>query len=291
MIGMKFEDRGQRAEAGRIRHARDRADHAGDDADADIDHRHHQQIVAEMLLDLVEDPQRPQPRRAVAEIHDHGPAQLAPARDEQDQRCDEQQEFGEGRRQEFQRRLHPVDLRQMERRQRVGTAEHALQLLPKRERPVEHMHFFLQYGSQLRKLAAPFHDGRGDQADREDSPGACRRHDQDGRDRARNPIALQEARRRRQHGADDEGHRNRQKEGPREIEPDDHDDDQQGDQRKGHDFRAADHRRQFALAVGDRRAFAPRSQAGVRRATVLSAEIWRPKAWWARAWRARAWWE
>ena len=159
------------------------------------------------------------------------------------------------RRQEFQRRLHPVDLRQMECRQRVGTAEHALQLLPKRERPVEHMHFLLQYGSQLRELAAPFHDGGCNEADRENSPGACRRHDQDGRDRARNPITLQEARRRRQHGADDEGHRDRQKEGPRKIEADDHNDDQQGDQRKGHDFRAADHRRQFTLAVGERRAF------------------------------------
>ena len=198
--------------------------------------------------------QCPQPRRAVAEVHDHGPAQLAPARDEQDQRCDEQQEFGERRRQEFQRRLHPVDLRQMERRQRVGTAEHALQLLPERERPVEHMHFLLQYGSQLRELAAPFHDGRGNEADRENSPGACRRHDQDGRDGARNPISLQEARRRRQHGADDEGHRDRQKEGLREIEPNDHNDDQQGDERKGHDFGAADDRRQFTLAVGQRRA-------------------------------------
>ena len=58
---------------------------------------------------------------------------------EQDQCGDEQQEFGEGRRQEFERWLYPFDFRQLEGRQRVGAAKHALQLLPQRQRPVEHM--------------------------------------------------------------------------------------------------------------------------------------------------------
>ena len=43
-----------------------------------------------------------------------------------------------------------------------------------------------------------------------------------------------------------------------EIEAGDDADDQQRDERKGHDFRAADDRRQLGLAVGDRRAFRDR---------------------------------
>ena len=210
-----------------------------------------------MLLDLVEDPQRPQPPRSLAEIHDQGPAQFAPARNEQDQRCGEQQEFGKGRRQEFQCRLHPVDPGQMQCRERVGTAEHALQLLPEHERPVEHVQLVLQQPPELRKLAAPFHRGRGDQADHEGDPGAGGRHDQHGGDRARNAVALQETGGRRQHGADDEGHRDRQEERLGKIEARNDADDQQADEGDRHHFGAADDRRQFASAVGDRRAFVP----------------------------------
>ncbi len=208
-----------------------------------------------MLLDLVEHPQRPQPCRSVAEVHDQGPAHVAPARDEEDQRCDEQQEFGKGRRQEFQCRRHPVDLGKMQCRERAGAAEHALQLLPERERPVEHMQLLLQQRAQLRKLAAPFHRGRGDQADHESNAGAGSRHQQHGSERAGDPMTFQKTGGRRQHGADDESHRHRQEKCLGEIETGDDADDEQADEGDRHHLGAADDRRQFALAVGDRGAF------------------------------------
>ena len=61
MMGQIVQGRGQRAKPGGTGHAGDGADDAGRDADAEIDHGHGQQIAAEMLLDLVEDPQRAQP--------------------------------------------------------------------------------------------------------------------------------------------------------------------------------------------------------------------------------------
>ena len=109
---------------------RDGAHDAGRNADAGIDHRHREQITAEVHLDFVEDLQHSQPRIAVGEVHDQRTAQVFPARDEQQQRREEQQEFGEGRRQEFERRLDPLKFRHLKRRQRIGYANHALQLLP-----------------------------------------------------------------------------------------------------------------------------------------------------------------
>ena len=191
---------------------------------------------------------------------------------------------------------HPVELGQMECRQRVGAAEHALHLLPERERPVEHVHLLLQQRPQLRKLAAPFHRGRGDHADHEGGPGAGGCHDQHGGDRARNAAALQETSGRRQHGADDEGHRDRQKERLGEIEAGDDADDQQTDEGDGHHFRAADERRHLGLAVGDRRAFvtvgglALTGQRFCRR-RFGSQRLRRSKAWRSKAWLAQAWWE
>ena len=69
------------------------------------------------------------------------------------------------------------------RRKRVGSAQHALQLMPERQRPVEHMQFFLQQRSQLRQARAPFHQRRGDQPDHEGDAGADRSHDQNRRHR------------------------------------------------------------------------------------------------------------
>ena len=80
-------------------------------------------------------------------------AKVVPARDEQHQGGEEQQEFGKGWRQEFERWLHPFELGQMERcaRQRIGSAEHALHLLPQRQRAVEHMKLVLHQRAELGK--------------------------------------------------------------------------------------------------------------------------------------------
>ena len=139
-------------------------------------------------------------------------------------------------------------------RQRVGAAHHALQFLPQRQRPVEHMQLFLELRSQLRQAGAPFHQRRGDQADHEGDAGADRGHDQYGADGAGNSVPLEKARGRRQHGADHERRHDRQKERLCDIEHRDDADDEQRDQREGDHLRAADHRRQFGFAVGQRRA-------------------------------------
>ncbi len=116
--------------------------------------------------------------------------------------------------------------------------------------------FSFKQRAQFRQLVAPFHRGRGDQADHEGRAGADRGHDQDGRHGAGNPVAFEKARRRRQHGADDERHHDREEERLGGIEHGDDADDQQRHQREGDDLGAADDRRQFGLAVGHRRAFA-----------------------------------
>jgi hypothetical protein len=59
----------------------------------------------------------------------------------------------------------------------------------------------------------------------------------------------------RQHGADDEGHRDRQKKSLGQIETGDDADDEEADEGDRHHFGAADDRRQFAFAVRDRGAF------------------------------------
>ena len=136
--------------------------------------------------------------------------------------------------------------------QRVGAPTMALQLLPERERPVEHMQLVLQPRAQFRQPCAPFHQRRGDQPDHEGRGSGDRDHDQHRADRAGNAVALEEARRRRQHGADHEGHHHGQEERLGEIEDGDDADDEQRHQRKGDDLGAADHRRLFARAVRQR---------------------------------------
>ena len=140
------------------------------------------------------------------------------------------------------------------RRKRVGSAEHGLQFLPQRQRPVEHVQFVLQQRAQFRQSGAPFHQRRGDQADHEGDAGADRGHDQNRRHRAGNPAPLQKAGGRRQHGADHEGRHDRKEEGLGDIENGDDADHQQRDQREGHHLGAADHRRLFGFAVRQRRA-------------------------------------
>ena len=99
--------------------------------------------------------------------------------------------------------------------------------------------------SELRQAVAPFHQGRGDQADDEGDDRAHGRHDQNRDDRAGNAASLEKARGRRQHGADHEGRHDREKERLGGVEHGDDADDEQRDQREGDDFGAPDHRRQF----------------------------------------------
>ena len=207
-----------------------------------------------MLLDRIDDAQGSQPRFTVTERHDQGAAQVRPAGDEQDQGHQEQQEFGEGRRQEFQGRLHPLDLGQLERgaRQGFGSAERQLHLLPQPQRTIEHMKLVLHERAEFGKPRAPFDHRGGDQPDHEGDHGAGRGHDQDRGHRARNAVLLEIACRRRQHGADHERHHDRQEERLGGIEHGDDADDEKGDQRERHHLGAADHRRLFVLAVGQR---------------------------------------
>ena len=122
--------------------------------------------------------------------------------------------------------------------------------MPERQRPVEHVHLVLEARAKLGELVAPLHQGRGDQADHEGDAGAGRGHDQDRRRRTRNPVSPEQARRRRQHGADNERHGDGEEKRLGGVEHGDGADEQQRDQRERHDLRAADHRRQFGLAVG-----------------------------------------
>ena len=115
------------------------------------------------------------------------------------------------------------------------------------------MEFFPEQRSQLRQARAPLHQGRRDQADDEGDTGADRGHDQNRRHRAGNSTPLEKSGGRRQHGADHECRHDREKERFRGVENGDDADDQKRDQRKGDDLRAANNRRQFALAVGQRR--------------------------------------
>ena len=250
--GKEVQGRGQRPEACGIGHAGGRADDAGRGADAEIDHRHRKKVAAELRLDGVENPQGSQPLIMTAKGQDQRAPQVPPACDEQNQRRNKQQEFSEGRRQEFQRRLDPVEFRHLERRrvECAGSANHALELLPQREQRVEHMQLVAQHRSQLRQARGPLHQRGGDQADHEGDAGARRRHDQHGRNGARDPMPFQQSRGRRQHGADHERRRHREKKGFGDVEHGDDTDRQQRDQGKGDDLRALDHRRQFILAFG-----------------------------------------
>ncbi len=67
---------------------------------------------------------------------------------------------------------------------------------------------------------------------------------------------LEEARRRRQHGAGDEGHHHGQEERPSDIEYGNDRDQQQPGECESDELGAADHRRQLGMAVGKRFAFA-----------------------------------
>ena len=209
-----------------------------------------------MPFDFVEDPQRPQPRGVIGKGHDQRAPQIAPARDEQHQGREEQQEFGEGRRQESDGRLDPVEFRELERRRRggVGYANHALQFMPERQRPIEHMQLVAKQRAEFGQPRTPFHQGRRDQPDHERDRGADRGHDQDRRYRAGNSVPLEKAGRRRQHGADHECRYDREEERLGGVENGDHANDQESDQGEGNDLRAADHRRQFGSAVRQRRA-------------------------------------
>ena len=64
---------------------------------------------------------------------------------------------------------------------------------PERKRAIEHMQFVFEPGGDLGKARAPFHQGRGDQADHEGGTGADRDHDQNRADRPWNPEALEKA--------------------------------------------------------------------------------------------------
>ena len=97
MIGKKFRVAANAPRPAGTGHSGDKADQAGRDPDAEIDHGHHQQIAAEVLLDFVENPQRAQPCGMISESQDQRAAQVTPTRDEQDQCRKEQQKFGEGR--------------------------------------------------------------------------------------------------------------------------------------------------------------------------------------------------
>ncbi len=207
-----------------------------------------------MFLDRTDDPQGAQPQFTVTEGHDQTAAQVTPTGDEQDQGHQEQQEFGEGRRQEFKGRLHPLDLRQLERgaRQAFGSAERQLHLLPQPQRTVEHMKLVLHERAELGKPRAPFDHRRGDQANHEGDHGAGRGHDHDRGHRARDAVLLKPACRRRQHGADHERHHDRQEECLGGVEHSDDADDEKPDQCDRYDLGPPDHRRLFVLAVGQR---------------------------------------
>ena len=141
-------------------------------------------------------------------------------------------------------------------RQPLRAAEHGLQLLPQRQRPVEDVHLVLQLRAQFRQARAPFHRWRGDQRDDEGDHGGHRDHDQHGAEGARHMPPLEEARGRRQHGAGDERHHDREEERLGDIEHGDDGDQEQTGERKGDELGAADHRRQLDMAVGKRVALA-----------------------------------
>ena len=91
-----------------------------------------------------------------------GAAQFVPACDEENECCEEQQEFGEGRRQKFDRGLHPFKFRHLEwrRRKGVGGAKHAFQLVPKRQRAIEDVKLVFQQPGKFRQAVGPLHDRR-----------------------------------------------------------------------------------------------------------------------------------
>ena len=150
----------------------------------------------------------------------------------------------------------PVEFRHLERcgRERVGSAEHDLELLPQRQRPVEHMQLVLAAcdPSSGRRVLHSI-SGEEIRPTMKVDAGADGGHDQDRRHRAGNAVPLQKAGGRRQHGADHERRHDGQEESLGGIEHGDNADDQQRHQRKSHDFGAADDRRQFGFAVGQRR--------------------------------------
>ena len=82
-----------------------------------------------------------------------------------------------------------------------------------------------------------------------------------------NFAALEEVRGGRQHGADHEGQHDRQKEGFGEIEDGDYGDDEEADQREGHDLGAANDRRLLVAALGQRLADSVGMQAFSRQHT------------------------
>jgi len=82
---------------------------------AKIDHGHGDQIAREMHLDFVENPQGAQPGGMIGKRQDQCPAQVSPAGNEKHQDRKEQQELAEGRRQEFDGGLDPVEFRHLKR--------------------------------------------------------------------------------------------------------------------------------------------------------------------------------
>ena len=96
---------------------------------------------------------------------------------------------------------------------------------------------------------APVHQRRGDQGDHEGDQRAGQGDDQHCRYRSRYPAPLQKSRRRRQHGADDEGRGDRKKERLGEVKHCDAGDHEQRHQRKRDHLGATDHRRGVDRAV------------------------------------------
>ena len=105
------------------------------------------------------------------------------------------------------------------------------------------MQFILQERCKLRQAHAPFYYGGRNQPDDECDAGASRAHDQNRRHRAGNSMPLKKVGGRRQHGADHERHHDRKEKRLGDVENGEDADQQERDQRKGDQLRAANDRR------------------------------------------------
>ena len=230
-IGDEVQQERQNAPGQRIGQADAPRHREGGDTDHRIDDGDDTQIGREIVFDVVEDLEHPQPRLALREEEDHHMAQLRPAEQEEEQRAEEDEYLPHRRRDEDQCRLQ--DAGEVERQPLVvAFRQHGIaQALQRRDQLIEDVQLLLNAGRDLRSFADPFHRRRGQQRDDRVAERDRAEPQHDGADQRGDADPPHPGGERPEHQPDHECRHGRQQHRPRQIERDDEGDEEHADGR------------------------------------------------------------
>src|SRR5581483_3356187 len=189
-----------------------------DNTEAKIDRRDGQEIDAETAFDVVHDLQRAE----AADLRRRQPDQITAKRiapeDQEEQRRDEQKEFGDCGRHDRDQPLQ--EFRTAQLRLRVGRrAENLdLQVAECRDRPLQNLEFLLDRNADFRRAPDQVGGGRGEQNHGEIKHGRENQNDSHGRNPCRYPVPYGAADQRAERERDHERTHHRHEQGARKEE-------------------------------------------------------------------------